>query len=56
MTADTKTPRICRICGRVVYPEEGTPYASGLPVHEKCYATKLEAVQGQEPSRKRPRP
>lgn len=55
MTAATKTPRVCWICGRVVYLEEDTPYASGLPVHKKCYETKLKVVQGQEPSRKRPR-
>jgi hypothetical protein len=55
MSAVPKTPKICWICGRVVYLEEAKTDASGLPVHESCYATKLKLVKMQQPIRKRPR-
>lgn len=56
MSAVTKTPKICWICGRVVYLEECKVDASGLPVHESCYVSKLKLVNLQKPIRKRTRP
>lgn len=56
MSAVAKTPKICWICGRVVYLEESKVDRSGLPVHESCYVMKMKLANLQEPIRKRPRP
>jgi hypothetical protein len=55
MSIGTRTPKVCWICGRIVYLEECAVDASGLPVHEDCYVLKLK-LSNQEPIRKRPRP
>jgi hypothetical protein len=52
MTIATKTPKICWICGKIVYLEECKVDASGLPVHESCYVAKVRLVTEQQVSGK----
>ena len=56
MSAVTKNPKICWMCGKTVNLEECKVDANGLPVHENCYVTKLTQTNSPQPIRKRPRP
>ena len=50
----SRTPKICWICGMIVYLEECKVDASGLPVHEDCYVAKLKVVTGRQSSDRKP--